>query len=135
VHTKRTRAESFCSKQGKLDTLVWQTGGSGFVRSGGNQGHCRLWRGRPSPDQVVSDQWEGQDPQKLKELWRRLVDVYEVKTKRKENQGKSMKRIILIDCVDNWLQSAVTYVYIGSRTQLFESDTRKSFLNKLNLKP
>jgi hypothetical protein len=46
-----------------------------------------------------------------------------------------MKRIILIDCVDDWLQSVVTYVYIGSRTQLFESDMRKSFLNKLNLKP
>jgi hypothetical protein len=33
------------------------------------------------------------------------------------------------------LQSAVTYVYIGSRTQLFESDTTKSFLNKQNFKP
>jgi hypothetical protein len=32
-------------------------------------------------------------------------------------------------------QSAMTYVYIGSMTQLFDSDTRKSFLNKLNLKP
>jgi hypothetical protein len=28
----------------------------------------------------------------------------------------------------------VTYVYIGSRTQLFELDTTKSFLNKQNFK-
>jgi hypothetical protein len=29
---------------------------------------------------------------------------------------------------------AMTYIYIGSRTQLFESDTIKSFLNKRNIK-
>jgi hypothetical protein len=46
-----------------------------------------------------------------------------------------MKRISSIDRVDDKLQSTMTYVYISSRTQLFESDTRKSFLNKLNLKP
>jgi hypothetical protein len=34
-----------------------------------------------------------------------------------------------------WLQSVVTYVYIGSRMQLFGSDMTKSFLNKRNLKP
>jgi hypothetical protein len=38
-----------------------------------------------------------------------------------------MERIILIDCVYDMLQSAVTYVYIGSRTQLFESDKKKIF--------
>jgi hypothetical protein len=46
-----------------------------------------------------------------------------------------MKNRILIDCVDDDLQSAMTYVYISSRTQLFGSDTTKSFLNKQNLKP
>jgi hypothetical protein len=46
-----------------------------------------------------------------------------------------MKIIDSIDLVGDDLQSAVTYVYIGSRTQLFESDTTKSFLNKQNFKP
>jgi hypothetical protein len=41
-----------------------------------------------------------------------------------------MKIVKSIDFVGDVLQSAVTYVYIGSRTQLFESDTSKSFLNK-----
>jgi hypothetical protein len=41
-----------------------------------------------------------------------------------------MKCVNSIDCVDDRLQSDVTYVYIGSRTQLFESDATKSFLNK-----
>jgi hypothetical protein len=41
-----------------------------------------------------------------------------------------MKSINSIDCVDDGLQSVVTYTYIGSRTQLFESNTIKSFLNK-----
>jgi hypothetical protein len=45
-----------------------------------------------------------------------------------------MKIIDSIDCVCVRLQSAKTYTYIGSRTYLFESDTTKSFLNKLNLK-
>jgi hypothetical protein len=45
-----------------------------------------------------------------------------------------VKNINSIDCVDIRLQSVVTYNYIVSRTQLFESDTTKSFLNKLNLK-
>jgi hypothetical protein len=46
-----------------------------------------------------------------------------------------MKIKVSIECVDVGLQSTVTYTYIGSRTELFESDTIKSFLNKLNLKP
>jgi hypothetical protein len=46
-----------------------------------------------------------------------------------------MKNISLIDCVGVGLQSAVIYTYIGSKTYLFESDTIKSFINKLNLKP
>jgi hypothetical protein len=41
-----------------------------------------------------------------------------------------MKIVKSIDLVGDVLQSVVTYVYIGSRTQLFESDTSKSFLNK-----
>jgi hypothetical protein len=48
-------------------------------------GHRRLQRGHPSPGQVASDQGEGQDPQQLKELWWRLVDLNEVKMRRKEN--------------------------------------------------
>jgi hypothetical protein len=46
-----------------------------------------------------------------------------------------MKNRISIDCVDDDLQSDITYVYISSRTQLFRSDMTKSFLNKQNLKP
>jgi hypothetical protein len=46
-----------------------------------------------------------------------------------------MKIIYSIECVGVGLQSAMNYTYIGSRTQLFESDTTKSFLNKLNFKP
>jgi hypothetical protein len=46
-----------------------------------------------------------------------------------------MKNISLIDCVGVGLQSVVIYTYIGSKTYLFESDTIKSFINKLNLKP
>jgi hypothetical protein len=45
-----------------------------------------------------------------------------------------MKIIDLIDCVGVGLQSTVIYTYIGSMTYLFESDTIKSFLNKLNFK-
>jgi hypothetical protein len=44
-----------------------------------------------------------------------------------------MKSRILIDCVDDGLQSAITYIYIGSMTYLFESDMTKYFLNKQNL--
>jgi hypothetical protein len=39
-----------------------------------------------------------------------------------------------IECIDVGLQSVVTYTYIGSMTLLFELDTTKFFLNKLNLK-
>jgi hypothetical protein len=46
-----------------------------------------------------------------------------------------MKNINSIDCVGVRLQSAVTYTYIGSMTQLFEPNTTKCFLNKLNVKP
>jgi hypothetical protein len=62
-------------------------------------------------------------------------------SKRKENYKtrakveKKVNCINSIDCVGVRLQSAMTYVYIGNKTQLFESDTRKSFLNKLNLQP
>jgi hypothetical protein len=41
-----------------------------------------------------------------------------------------MKSVNSIDCIGVDLQLAVTYGYIGSRTQLFESDTTISFLNK-----
>jgi hypothetical protein len=41
-----------------------------------------------------------------------------------------MKSVNLIDLVGDRLQSTMTYVYIGSMTQLFELDTTKSFLNK-----
>jgi hypothetical protein len=41
-----------------------------------------------------------------------------------------MKSVNSIDLVGDDLQSAVTCVYIGSMTQLFGSDTTKSFLNK-----
>jgi hypothetical protein len=46
-----------------------------------------------------------------------------------------MKSSNSIDCVDDRLQSTMSYVYIGSKTQLFESDMTKSFLNNQNLKP
>jgi hypothetical protein len=41
-----------------------------------------------------------------------------------------MKSCNSIDLVGDDLQLVVTYVYIGSRTQLFDSYTTKSFLNK-----
>jgi hypothetical protein len=41
-----------------------------------------------------------------------------------------MKVKIRLICVDYDLQSAVTYVYIGSRMQLLDSYMTKSFLNK-----
>jgi hypothetical protein len=46
-----------------------------------------------------------------------------------------MKSVNSINLIDVGLQSVMAYVYIGSRTQLFGSDTTKSFLNKRNLKP
>jgi hypothetical protein len=46
-----------------------------------------------------------------------------------------MKIVNSIDLVGDVLQSSMTYVYIGSRTQIFESDMTKSFLNKQNFKP
>jgi hypothetical protein len=41
---------------------------------------------------VASDQGDGQDPQQLKELWQRLRDLNEVKTRRKENYGKKYEK-------------------------------------------
>jgi hypothetical protein len=41
-----------------------------------------------------------------------------------------MKSVNSIDFVSDDLQSDVTYVYIGSRTRLFDSYTTRSFLNK-----
>jgi hypothetical protein len=41
-----------------------------------------------------------------------------------------MKSVNSIDLVGDDLQSVVTYVYVASSTQLFRSDTTKSFLNK-----
>jgi hypothetical protein len=55
--------------------------------------------------------------------------------RRKEKLGKSMKIVNSIDFVGDVLQSFMTYVYIGSKTQLFELDTSKSFLTKRNFKP
>jgi hypothetical protein len=58
--------------------------------------------------------------------------------KRKGNyktRAKSMKNRNSIDYVDDELQLAVTYVYIGNRMQLFKSDTTKSLLNETNFKP
>jgi hypothetical protein len=40
-HMNRTGAESPCSKQEKPDTLVLETGPSGFVETGDSQGHRR----------------------------------------------------------------------------------------------
>jgi hypothetical protein len=46
-----------------------------------------------------------------------------------------MKSSNSIDCVGDDLLSAMTYVYIGSKMQLFELDMTKSFLYKQNFKP
>jgi hypothetical protein len=71
LHTKQTRAGSSCSKLGKLDCLVWQTGCSSLIGFGGSQEHHRLRRqsGAPSasarasfPGQMASHLGEGQDP-------------------------------------------------------------------------
>jgi hypothetical protein len=56
--------------------------------------------------------------------------------KREENSKLGQKSVNKrkssnsIDLVGVDLQLAVTYVYIGSMMQLFESDMTKSFLNK-----
>jgi hypothetical protein len=55
--------------------------------------------------------------------------------KQVEKLGQKCKGINLIDYIGDKLQSAVTYVYIASSTQLFESDMTISFLNKRNFKP
>jgi hypothetical protein len=41
-----------------------------------------------------------------------------------------MKSKNLIDYINDYLQSVMTYVYIGSRMHLFGSDMTKSFINK-----
>jgi hypothetical protein len=84
-HMKQTRARSSCSKLGKLDSPVWQTGQSSFVGSDDSQGHRRLQQGRPSPSQVASDQGEEQDPRQLKKLWRQLRDLIDKKEKETKN--------------------------------------------------
>jgi hypothetical protein len=55
---------------------------------------------------------EPHEPKRL-EWW--LIDLNEVKSRRKENLSKSIKSTHSIDCVDVTLQSPVTYTYIGSR--------------------
>jgi hypothetical protein len=54
--------------------------------------------------------------------------------KSRKTKAKDVKSSNSIDLVDDDLQSTVTYVYIGSMTQHFDSYTTKSFLNKQNLK-
>jgi hypothetical protein len=77
------------------------------------------------------------EPQQPKELERWILDLIDEK---KEKYKTRLKTKIKINCIDsivvlmNRLQSAMTYAYIASRTLLFESNMRKSFLNKLNLK-
>jgi hypothetical protein len=78
---------------------------------------------------------KGLEPRQSKGLKRRLRDLIDEKRRKLEIRAKSMKNISSIDCVAIGLQSVMGYTYIGSRAQLFESDTTKSFLNKLNLKP
>jgi hypothetical protein len=47
-------------------------------------------------------------------------------------QTKRKSKLYRFDC---WIhQLVVTYVYIDSMMQLFDTDTGKSFQNKLNLK-
>jgi hypothetical protein len=54
--------------------------------------------------------------------------------KRKKTKAKSKENVNCIDLIIVLYQPAVTYVYIGSMTQLFESGIRNFFLSKLNLK-
>jgi hypothetical protein len=80
----------FAHKMNKSWKLLLETGQTrqfDFIGFGGSQGHRRLRRGRHSPSQVTSDQG-GQDPRQLKELWQRLRDLNEVKTKEKKTRIK-----------------------------------------------
>jgi hypothetical protein len=79
-----------------------------------------------------SDIWmmEMHEPWQLWRLWQRLRDLNEEKNEKNRKLGqKKLKG--KFDWL-SWccLQSAMTYVYIGSRTELFGSNTTKSFLNK-----
>jgi hypothetical protein len=75
-----------------------------------------------------------QEPRQLKELKWRLQDLIDEKKETYKTRQKTRRKVICID-FDCWIyQSVVTYVYIGNMTYPFESDTRKYFLNKLNLK-
>jgi hypothetical protein len=56
------------------------------------------------------------EPQQLKELWQRVVDLIKVKWEEKKTRATSVKNINSIDCVGVSLQSVVTYAYIGSKT-------------------
>jgi uncharacterized protein YeeX (DUF496 family) len=55
---------------------------------------------------------EMREPQQLWRLKRRLVDLIDEKEKKTR---KNMKIIDLIDCVGNFLKSAMTYIYVGCR--------------------
>jgi hypothetical protein len=75
---------------------------------------------------------ERHEPQQLRRLKRRLRDLID---KNKRKLGQKYEKCEF-DWLSWWLlESALTYTYIGSRMQLFESDTTESFLNKQNLKP
>jgi hypothetical protein len=85
LHMNWTRSGSSCSKQEKMDPLVWQTGVSGFVDSDGSQGRrCHstrellLW---PS-DIWMEDRQESRQPWRL---GRRLRDLIEEKQKGNKN--------------------------------------------------
>jgi hypothetical protein len=58
-HMKRTGSKSSCSKMQKTDYLVWQTGGSSFVRTDDSQGNRRALRRCSSFGQAVPRQWRG----------------------------------------------------------------------------
>jgi hypothetical protein len=101
---------------------------------------CRDWRQSGAPpgfDEFLllqpSGIWtvERREPQQLWRLWRRLRDPIEEKMKWVEKLGQKYEKC-KFDWCWWWLQSTVTYTYIGNRTQLFGSNTTKSSLNKRN---
>jgi hypothetical protein len=69
-HTNRTTVGSYCSKQKKLNSLVWQTGCSDFIDSDDSQGQRQhstrelllqpgdVWmEGRQEPQQPKGFKW------------------------------------------------------------------------------